>query len=166
MFKFILIAMLIFLTGPVLAAEFPILPDPVLTPGRTIQVPLEILCQTHYTETVRHVTTAEERLVFKRYNIDIDPKKHGEFEIDHLISLELGGSNDVENLWPQSYNTQPWNARIKDVLETALKRLVCSRKIPLEQAQSEISHNWIEAYTKYITNGEYDRLVGIVRKVR
>ena len=47
------------------------------------------------------------------------------FEIDHLIPLELGGSNEMSNLWPQPYRPQP-DAREKDVLENYLYRQVCS----------------------------------------
>jgi hypothetical protein len=70
--------------------------------------------------------------------------------VDHSISLELGGSNSIKNLWPQSYKTTPWNAHKKDLLENKLHQLVCSKKITLKQAQYEISHNWIEAYKKYV----------------
>jgi hypothetical protein len=41
-------------------------------------------------------------------------------EIDHLISRELGGADEVANLWPQSYGGQPWNAVLKDKLENRL----------------------------------------------
>jgi hypothetical protein len=34
-----------------------------------------------------------------------------------LIPLELGGSNSVKNLLPESYRTSRWNARVKDRLE-------------------------------------------------
>lgn len=35
-------------------------------------------------------------------------------EIDHLISRELGGADDVKDLWPEAYGTTPWNAYLKD----------------------------------------------------
>ena len=46
-------------------------------------------------------------------------------EIDHLISSELGGADDVQNLWPEAYGTSPWNAHLKDKLE---KRCVTARR--------------------------------------
>ena len=73
-----------------------------------------------------------------------------EYEIDHLISLELGGSNSIRNLWPQSYITQPLNAHIKDELENKLHALICSGQLPVEQAQQEIAQDWVAAYQKYI----------------
>ena len=74
-----------------------------------------------------------------------------DLEVDHLISLELGGSNDTRNLWPESYYGI-WGARVKDVLENRLHTLVCDGKVSLREAQYDISHNWIKAYCKYMNN--------------
>lgn len=77
-------------------------------------------------------------------------KRLSEFEEDHLISLQLGGyPTDARNLWPQPYRIK-CGARIKDVLETRLKRMVCEGKLTLAQAQKEIATNWIAAYKKYV----------------
>jgi hypothetical protein len=74
----------------------------------------------------------------------------GNYELDHLISLQLGGNpTDVKNLWVEPYSGN--NARKKDVIETALKRLVCSNKMLLVDAQKAISTNWVAAYNKYVT---------------
>ena len=78
-----------------------------------------------------------------------DPSK---YEEDHLISLQLGGDpSDPKNLWPQPYADN--GARKKDVVETALKRLVCSNKITLKDAQKAIL-NWPTAYKKYVTSAD------------
>jgi len=75
-----------------------------------------------------------------------------DYEEDHLISLEIGGNpTDPNNLWPEPWNG-PEGAHRKDVIETRLKRLVCNGTITLAQAQSAISTNWEDAYTKYVTN--------------
>jgi hypothetical protein len=63
--------------------------------------------------------------------------------VDHLISLELGGADVAENLWPQSYDTVTWNAHTKDKLEDRLHALVCAGRLPLEQAQRDIATDWI-----------------------
>ena len=52
-------------------------------------------------------------------------------EVDHLISIELGGSNEKTNLWPQPYSGVQWNAHVKDRLENFYHEQVCSGKIPL-----------------------------------
>lgn len=77
-------------------------------------------------------------------------RKPREYEVDHLISLELGGSNSIKNLWPESHLTKPLNAQIKDRLENKLHQLICSGEIAVEQAQQEIATDWIAAYQKYI----------------
>ena len=76
--------------------------------------------------------------------------RSGKYEVDHLISLELGGSNDVGNLWPESYVSVPYNARDKDKLENTLHRLVCTGRMPLETAQELIRTDWIKAYRMYV----------------
>ena len=127
-------------------AENPILPDPNITPGLFLSdATVDKICQKGYTATVRHVTEAQKNKVFSDYGIP----RSGEYEVDHLISLELGGSNSNGNLWPQAYRGY-WNARIKDILENRLHDLVCMGKIPLSEAQYVISHNWIESYCKYV----------------
>jgi hypothetical protein len=86
--------------------------------------------------------------VYREYGIT--QHHRGEYECDHLISLELGGSNSIKNLWPQSYRTRPWNARVKDRLENRLHQLVCAGQLELKTAQQAIALNWIEAYKRYV----------------
>jgi hypothetical protein len=64
--------------------------------------------------------------------------------------MRIGGSNALKNLWPQSYQTQPWNAHVKDHLENVLHRLVCAGQLALETAQRDIATDWIAAYHKYV----------------
>lgn len=129
-------------------SESQFLPDSILTPGDTLPGADTCICQKGYAGSVRHVPGSIKHKVYEEYGIkDHSP---GDFEVDHSISLELGGSNSIKNLWPQSYKTTPWNAHKKDLLENKLHQLVCSKKITLKQAQYEISHNWIEAYKKYV----------------
>lgn len=128
--------------GVVTAGEPPLVPNALMTPGDTLTVSLKALCTPGYSSGVRNVTESEKRAVFKEYGID---PKSGHYEIDHLISLELGGSNSVTNLWPQSYESQPFNAHVKDKLEDRLHSEVCHGQITLQHAQGEISSDWISA---------------------
>jgi hypothetical protein len=66
-------------------------------------------------------------------------------EVDHLIPLELGGSNDIKNLWPQPGDPRPgWDE--KDQLENELHAEVCAGKMPLAAAQQCIASNWVECW--------------------
>jgi len=129
-------------------SKLPLVQDPKLTPGTVdLKGTKGNVCTVGYTKTVRNVPQSLKRKVFELYNID---PKSDKFEVDHLISLELGGSNDITNLWPQSYTTFPWNARDKDALENKLHKMVCKGEISLTDAQNEISSDWTKAYLKYM----------------
>jgi len=145
--------LLLLFVGNVYANPIPqLLPNAILTPGASdpanlLPVDLKTLCTSGYTKTVRNVPEKLKKAVFASYGITSD---FGKFEIDHLVSLQLSGNNTKGNLWPQSYLTLPLNARRKDVLEGALHRMVCKGKMPLAQAQKEVSEDWIIAYNKYV----------------
>jgi len=66
----------------------------------------------------------------------------GDYEVDHLIPLSLGGSNYIRNLWPQSTRTSPWNSFVKDALERKLHELVCAGQLDLKTAP-----RFLECYT-------------------
>jgi len=114
----------------------------------------EKLCQVGYTKTVRHVTTFTKHQVFKMYGIT--PGHFREYEIDHFISLELGGDNSLNNLFPQPYEVYlsvngsnvRMGAREKDVVETNLHKKVCRGEITLKEAQEIIATNWVGYYLK------------------
>ncbi len=124
----------------------PLLPDPKMTPGATLPVTTGDICVSGYSQKVRNVPVDVKRQVYAEYGIA--SHRPGEYEIDHLISLELGGSNSIKNLWPQSYVTKPWNAHVKDKLENELHDEVCSGRISLPMAQHDIATDWIAAYKK------------------
>jgi hypothetical protein len=72
-------------------------------------------------------------------------------EVDHIVSLELGGSNDLSNLKIQPY-TGSCNAVDKDKLENRLHRMVCNGQLTVDYAQDLIYTNWIAGYKLYINN--------------
>ncbi len=133
--------------APSSPADAPYLPNSQLTPGDALDVTTSDICVSGYSSKVRDVPTSVKDQVYKEYGIT--SHKPGQYEVDHLISLELGGSKSVRNLWPQSY-TGNWNAHIKDKLENTLHDDVCAGKVDLKTAQREISTDWIAAYKKYV----------------
>jgi hypothetical protein len=139
-------ALLVVVIYPAYAAD-PMLPNPQLTPGAVLTTDLSKICQPGYSRTVRRSSGALKHKVYAEYGIKPDS---GHYEIDHLIPLELGGADVRGNLWPESYDTEPGNAHIKDHLENYLHEEVCAGRIPIEEAQREIAEDWIAAYLKYM----------------
>lgn len=118
-------------------------PDPRLTPGAVIPgVTAEQVCRPGYASSARNVTEAEKRQVFERYHYT---GPHSAVEVDHLISLELGGSNDVTNLWPEPYEPRP-GAHEKDRVEDHLHAQVCAGRMTLQQTQEAIRKDWYAVY--------------------
>lgn len=129
------------------ALASPAMPDPKLTPGdadpRVTQATIDkTICVHGYTATVRSVPESERKEVFERYHVTDEP---GKYEVDHLISLELGGTNDIKNLWPEPYAPKP-GAHEKDVVETNLHKQICNHKISISAAQSIITRDWYAYY--------------------
>ena len=116
------------------------LPDPHCTTGAVFpNVTAAQVCTAGYASSVRNVSQSVKDKVYAEYGI----AKHtqGTYEMDHLISLELGGSNDIANLWPEAATPTP-GFHEKDQVENYLHDQVCSGKIALKDAQTEIAKNW------------------------
>lgn len=122
------------------------LPDKDCTPGGIIQgVTKEQICKAGYASATRDVSEKDKAGVYKEY--DIISHKTGEYEVDHLVSLELGGSNDASNLWPEPAQPIP-GFHEKDKVENYLHKQVCNGEISLEDAQIEIANNWLDVYNQ------------------
>jgi hypothetical protein len=120
--------------------------DLTATPGATTGMTAAQLCAKDFrTGTVRNVTEATKHAACAEYGLAKTDCVGTKVEIDHLVSLELGGSNDLKNLWPEPYLPKP-GAREKDVVEDTLHRQVCAGTISLATAQHEISTNWYAVY--------------------
>ncbi|HEV7704279.1 MAG TPA: hypothetical protein VGO46_08300 [Gemmatimonadaceae bacterium] len=126
------------------------MPNSRITPGDIFDVTTADICVPGYTKKVRDVPAEVKRQAYARYGV----RSHepGEYEVDHLVSLSLGGSNSIRNLWPESFRTTPWNAYVKDQLENELHRRVCAGEMDLEKAQQVIARNWITGYRQYVNS--------------
>lgn len=155
--KVLLSAALYFAAASGMASAQSALPDPARTPGAVnpavIQANInDTICVPGWTATVRPPESYTERL--KRRQIaeyGYADQRLGDYEEDHLIPLELGGSpTDPRNLWPEPHRAEGgWGSRRKDYLERKLNRLVCADRLPLDVARRAIARNWIEAYQRY-----------------
>jgi len=120
-------------------------PDPRCTPGaRFSKVTKAQVCRPGYSRSVRHVTSSTKNAIYAAYGL------HAHFdgadgEVDHLISLELGGSNARANLFPEAASPRP-GSHEKDRLENALHGEVCSGRTSLRRAQRLIAGDWRAAY--------------------
>jgi hypothetical protein len=122
------------------------LPDSACTPGALLATGTkEAICQSGYASTVRNVPTSEKNQVYAEYAIANHAS--GQYEVDHLVSLELGGSNEIANLWPELASPKP-GFHEKDSVENYLHSQVCSGAMALKEAQIEIATNWLAVYQK------------------
>ena len=123
------------------------LPRRQLTPGATRAVRVDDLCRSEDPAKDAPVNASLERQVFTEYGLPAAAREN--YELDYLITPELGGSTDIHNLWPEPYASTSWNAHVKDELENHLHEMVCQGKLPLATAQREIATDWIAAYKRY-----------------
>lgn len=137
-----------------LAAVALILPPPGVTgavdPAVTEANIHTTICVPGYTGKVRPKESYTYKLKVEQMKALNLPGTTRDYEEDHLISLEIGGSpTSPANLWPEPYHGD-WNAHIKDRVEDKLHRMVCSGQISLIDAQTAIATDWIDAYKKYV----------------
>ena len=121
------------------------LPIATLTPGAVSSLTAMELCAGE--RPSRLVTVESREQVLRDYGMEKVSTRT--YELDALITPELGGTTAPENLWPQRYASPVWNARVKDELEQLLPRLVCAHHVELAQAQREIASDWVAAYRRY-----------------
>ena len=121
------------------------LPDPRCTPGtRFARVTRAQVCRPGYAKAVRNVSSATKDAVYRAYGLGVHfDGRDG--EVDHLVSLELGGSNARSNLFPEAASPRP-GSHEKDRLENALHAEVCSGTLSLRRAQRLIATDWVAAY--------------------
>ncbi len=120
------------------------LADSACTPGAIFPAASKaVICVKGYAGSVRNVPPGEKRAVYDEYGIISHPT--GQYEVDHLVSLELGGSNDIANLWPEPANPIP-GFHQKDSVENYLHHQVCAGNLTLGAAQQAIASNWLTVY--------------------
>lgn len=137
-------------------------PKSNLTPGTVLPVSKAQLCSAPAEPQAPAVPDSLQRKVFAMYGMNDAPSNA--YEVDYLITPQLGGATDIRNLWPEPYFDTAWNAHVKDQLEDRLYQMVCHGDVDLATAQQDISKDWIAAYRKYfhtenpLANNPQDRL--------
>ncbi|MEY2550219.1 MAG: hypothetical protein QOG12_363 [Verrucomicrobiota bacterium] len=131
------------LTGFLICAESALaqealLPNPKLTPGRVA----------NRDKDRAGVTLAMEQKVFARYRLPWASRPA--FKIDHLIPVELGGADTIDNLWPQSLRARPYGAERKELLAEVFRLKIARGQMTLAQAQEQIGNDWIDAFIEHV----------------
>lgn len=127
------------------------LPDNACTPGEADARVTEdnihtTICISGYSSSVRPPVSVTNTIKTERMQAYGDTDSKANYELDHLISLELGGCPDcIANLWPEPYNEQ-LGAREKDTVDNYLHKQVCNGAMTLHDAQEEIANNWVEVF--------------------
>ena len=135
------------LTGPCHTRDGGQLPDPSCTPGAyDPAVTAAVLCAPGY--TTRTYRAPESQTEAFKWHV-AEPaygQQNVPGELDHLVSLELGGANDASNLWVEAGPIP----NPKDSVENALHAWVCAAtgadaEARLHEAQVAIAANWTTA---------------------
>jgi len=134
-----------------------IYPDPLRTPGATnpdiAQANVrDTICNPRWsTKSIRPPASYTNRLKIEQIReYGYSDSTLRDFEEDHFIPLELGGSpTDPKNLWPEPFETSipDGGAHAKDKVENYLHAEVCAGSLTLDQAQREITEDWYRVYT-------------------
>lgn len=134
------------------------LPDVRCTPGATDPAVRDdnvraTICRSGY--SARHrpdqsVTGPIKRERMAAYGFGNRPL--GEFELDHLVPISLGGDPiALANLWVEfNDHPNPDDQNTKDRLEGVLFGEVCAGRVPLGEARRVIATDWVAAYRRYV----------------
>ena len=133
---------------------FPV-PDPNCTPGAiNPTLTIEVLRDRSFTtRCIRDAATqeVEKATTYEWYNLPHPSNNSGEAqicELDHLISLELGGADTLDNIWPQcgpSGVSLPQRFfKEKDTVENFLAMQVREGRMDLSETQKGIATDWTQ----------------------
>jgi hypothetical protein len=133
---------------------FPV-PDPNCTPGAiNPTLTIEVLRDPSFTTRCTRDTATKETektTTYEWYNLPHPTQNSGESqvcELDHLISLGIGGADTLDNIWPQcgpSGVALPQRFfKIKDMVEDFLAMQVRAGRMNLIDAQRGIAADWTQ----------------------
>jgi len=163
-------APLVATTLPTSTAASAVEPDAAFTPGETNPVVTQAtigrtICVSGWTATVRPPESYTEQIKhledgaggvvtyqgvsYSVHGFELADHNISDFELDHLVPLEIGGSPaDPRNLWLEPYEAPKGPAapgtgsQTKDKVENAARVAVCAGRLTLADAQREMAANW------------------------
>jgi hypothetical protein len=123
------------------------LPDPACTPGAVYPgATTGVMCRSGYSATVRNVPESVKEKVYATYGIT--SHRQGQYEMDHLVPLEGGGSNSIANLFPEAASPVP-GFHEKDRVENAMRARACNNG-GLRSLQRQMARNWVTLYDRLV----------------
>jgi len=123
------------------------LPNSFATPGAVSKANVKEVCAAGYEASVKPVASWQKNAALEKYGIR--PESFAG-ELDHLVPVSLGGSNDPENLWPM-HGQGDMTPEAKARLAEKLKTMVCDGKMSLKDAQNAFKKDWTKSYKQYAT---------------
>jgi hypothetical protein len=138
------VATAVILGVPAIAAAQ--LPSAFQTPGAKSKANEAQVCAADFEASVKPMAKWQRDQALEKYG-----KRPEDFtgELDHLIPLSLGGTNDPDNLWPLPANKDMGPDQKKE-LDLKLHQLVCDKTLTLKAAQDAIRKDWVKAYNQYV----------------
>jgi hypothetical protein len=123
-------------------------PDRSCSPGAYYSgLTTAVICSpTFRTGAIRDVPESEKFAVEREYGMAA--RRYGlTIEIDHIVPLELGGSNSSANLFPEPGSGAD-DYHVKDRLENRARDAVCTGQIGLQTARAAIAADWEALYRR------------------
>ena len=120
------------------------LPNNMYTPGKADKVDVKQLCAAD--ASAKPVADWQRNEALTRYGVRPEGFNG---EIEHLVPVSLGGTNDPDNLYP--FHAQgEYTLDAKQRLAAKLRELVCDGKVSLKQAQDVFKKDWTKGYKQYL----------------
>ena len=122
------------------------LPSSFQTPGAKSKATEAQVCAADFEASVKPMAKWQREQALERYG-----KRPEDFtgDLDHLIPISLGGTNDPDNVWPLPAN-KDMGPEQKKALDLKLHEMVCAKTITLKAAQDAIKKDWVKAYNEYV----------------
>jgi hypothetical protein len=123
-------------------------PDRHCSPGAYYsRLTRRVICSSRFrTGAIRNVPQSEKFRVEREYGMAAT--HYGRtIEIDHIVPLELGGSNAIANLFPEP-GSGPANYHVKDAAEDRAKAEVCDGRLSLRVARRSFAEDWEALYRR------------------
>lgn len=136
-----------------LSGRFTVAPNEALTPGVLCTAEDKDFVEFRYSEKIpyckRNISIADKQKVSSWYNVRWDD--HGLYQYDHLLSLCLGGSNDLRNLWPMLWDEARKKARMEANLCLRLKQGAVTQKSAVAEELSWFKENMPELLPRLLS---------------